>query len=111
MRETLKKRDYKPEAKGTLSGVRVLDLSRLFAGNLLTQVLGDFGAEVIKVESPEGDTLRAWRTNGVATHWSVYARKKKSRWPDLRKPESRALICGLVPTAGIFVESFRPGVL
>jgi len=45
--------------------VRVLDLSRLFAGNLLTQVLGDFGAEVIKVEPPAGDTLRAWQTAGV----------------------------------------------
>jgi crotonobetainyl-CoA:carnitine CoA-transferase CaiB-like acyl-CoA transferase len=111
MKPKLRTRDYAPAARGPLERVRVLDVSRLFAGNLLTQVLGDFGAEVIKVESPEGDTLRAWRTNGVATHWSVYARNKKSLCLDLRKPESRALICALVPTAGIFVESFRPGVL
>ena len=51
-------------ATGPLSGVRVLDLSRLFAGNVLTQLLGDFGAEVIKVEPPAGDTLRAWQTEG-----------------------------------------------
>ena len=72
--------------------MRVLDLSRLFAGNMLTQVLGDFGAEVIKVEPPEGDTLRAWRTEGVATHWKIYARNKKSLCLDLRKPEARELL-------------------
>ena len=53
----LRKKNYAAEAKGPLQGVRVLDLSRLFAGNLLTQVLGDYGAEVIKVEPPAGDTL------------------------------------------------------
>ncbi len=68
--------------------MRILDLSRLFAGNLLTQILGDFGAEVIKVEPPEGDTLRAWRTEGVATHWKIYARNKKSLCLDLRKTEA-----------------------
>ncbi len=81
----LKQRDYTPQAKGTLEGVRVLDLSRLFAGNLLTQVLGDFGAEVIKVEPPAGDTLRAWTTSGVATHWKIFARNKKSLCLELRK--------------------------
>jgi crotonobetainyl-CoA:carnitine CoA-transferase CaiB-like acyl-CoA transferase len=111
MTPKLRTRDYAPAARGPLGRVRILDMSRLFAGNLLTQVLGDFGAEVIKVESPEGDTLRAWRTNGVATHWSLYARNKKSLCLDLRKPESRALMCSLVPTAGMLVESFRPGVL
>jgi hypothetical protein len=63
--KTLAKKSYEPAAKGTLEGVRVLDLSRLVAGNMLTQVPGDFGAEVIKVEPPAGDTLRAWQTNGV----------------------------------------------
>jgi crotonobetainyl-CoA:carnitine CoA-transferase CaiB-like acyl-CoA transferase len=57
MPKTLAKKSYEPGAKGTLEGVRVLDLSRLVAGNMLTQVLGDFGAEVIKVEPPAGDTL------------------------------------------------------
>jgi len=81
----LKQRDYTPNAKGALNGVRVLDLSRLFAGNLLTQVLGNFGAEVIKVEPPAGDTLRAWTTAGVATHWKIFARNKKSLCLELRK--------------------------
>ena len=89
----------------------MLDLSRLFAGNLLTQVLGDFGAEVIKVEPPAGDTLRAWQTAGVSTHWKIFARNKKSLCLELRKPEARALLMKLVPSAAMFVESFRPGTL
>lgn len=107
----LKKRDYTPGAKGALEGVRVLDLSRLVAGNTLTQLLGDFGAEVVKVEPPAGDTLRAWQTKGVATDWKIYARNKKSLCLDLRKPEAKDLLLKLLPTAAIFVESFRPGTL
>ena len=72
-RSALKRRSYQPAAKGPLSDLRVLDLSRLFAGNVLSQILGDFGAEVIKVEPPAGDTLRGWQTEGVSTHWKVYA--------------------------------------
>ena len=89
----------------------MLDLSRLVAGNTLTQLLGDFGAEVIKVEPPAGDTLRAWQTKGVATDWKLYGRNKKSLCLDLRKPEARALLLQLVSSAAIFVESFRPGTL
>jgi len=107
----LPRRDYQPRARGTLDGVRVLDLSRLVAGNMLTQVLGDFGAEVIKVEPAAGDTLRAWQTNGVQTNWKLYARNKKSLGLELRKPEARDLLARLVPSAAIFVESFRPGTL
>jgi crotonobetainyl-CoA:carnitine CoA-transferase CaiB-like acyl-CoA transferase len=108
---TLHRRDYAPQAGGTLDGVRVLDLSRLFAGNVCTQILGDFGAEVIKVEPLEGDTLRGWKTNGVSTHWKVYARNKKSLCLDLRNPRSSAIVKALVPSAHVFIESFRPGVL
>jgi formyl-CoA transferase len=104
-------KSYDTDAKGTLGGVRVLDLSRLVAGNTLTQMLGDFGAEVIKVEPPSGDTLRAWQTHGVATNWKLYARNKKSLGLELHKPEARELLLRLVPSAAIFVESFRPGTL
>src|SRR4051812_44401271 len=107
----LHQRDYEPGRKGTLDDVRVLDLSRLFAGNVLTQILGDFGAEVIKVEPPSGDTLRAWKTEGVSTHWKVYARNKKSLCLELRKPEAREIILRLVASTQVFIESFRPGVL
>lgn len=86
-------------------------MSRLFAGNVITQILGDFGAEIIKVEPPGGDTLRAWQTEGVSTHWKVYARNKKSLCLDLRKPRACELLLKLAATADMLVESFRPGVL
>ncbi len=107
----LRRKAYEPEATGALDGIRVLDLSRLFAGNVLTQMLGDFGAEVIKVEPPTGDTLRGWKTAGVSTHWKIYARNKKSLCLDLRSETARRLLLDLVPTADILVESFRPGVI
>lgn len=103
--------DYRPEVRGTLDSVRILDLSRLFAGNVLTQMLGDFGADVIKVEPPEGDTLRAWKTEGVSTHWKIYARNKKSLCLDLRNPQATHIVRALVPSSDMFIESFRPGVL
>ena len=107
----LRKKNYVPQARGPLDGTRVLDLSRLFAGNVMTQLLGDYGAEVIKVEPPAGDTLRAWQTKGVSTHWKIYARNKKSLCLELRKPAAREILLSLVPSAALFVESFRPGTL
>jgi crotonobetainyl-CoA:carnitine CoA-transferase CaiB-like acyl-CoA transferase len=107
----LKRRDYAPQASGPLRGVRIVDMSRLFAGNVMTQILGDFGAEVIKVEPPAGDTLRAWQTKGVSTHWKVYGRNKKSLCLDLRKQAAIEILLELATTADVFIESFRPGVL
>ena len=107
----LPRKNYEPGARGTLAGLRVLDLSRLVAGNTLTQFLADFGAEVIKVEPPAGDTLRAWKTKNVQTNWKLYARSKKSLGLELRKPEARELLKKLVPSAQMFIESFRPGTL
>src|SRR5687767_4851834 len=110
-RSALPRKSYVPGARGPLTGVRVLDLSRLVAGNTLTQVMADFGAEVIKVEPPAGDTLRAWKTEGVETNWKVYARNKKSLCLELRHEAARALLLDLVATADVFVESFRPDTL
>jgi crotonobetainyl-CoA:carnitine CoA-transferase CaiB-like acyl-CoA transferase len=107
----LKKRDYTPGKRGTLDGVRVLDLSRLVAGNTLTGVLADFGADVVKVEPAAGDTLRAWRTKDVQVNWKLYARNKKSLALELRKPEARELLLALAAKADVFVESFRPDTL
>ena len=107
----LKKRGYVPGKRGALDGVRVLDLSRLVAGNTLTGLLADFGAEVVKVEPAAGDTLRAWRTKDVQVNWKLYARNKKSVALELRKPEARELLLKLVDKADVFVESFRPDTL
>ena len=74
---SLQSTEFQPEQRGPLHGVRVLDLSRLMAGNMLTLQLADFGAEVIKVEPPVvGDTLRHWKEKGLSIWWKVYARKR-----------------------------------
>jgi len=105
------KRSFDPAARGPLDGVRVVDLSRLVAGNILTLQLADFGAEVIKIEPAEGDTLRSWRVKGIETAWKVYSRNKKSVALDLRSEGGRDIVKKLAASAQILVESFRPGVM
>jgi crotonobetainyl-CoA:carnitine CoA-transferase CaiB-like acyl-CoA transferase len=109
--EALPRADYTPGVRGPLEGVRVLDLSRLVAGNTVTQHLADFGAVVDKVEPRDGDTLRGWRVKGVETAWKVHGRGKRSLCMDFRHKEAIPLIRRLVPGAAILVESFRPGTL
>lgn len=92
-----------------LAGIRVLDLSRLMAGNMLTLQLADFGAEVIKVESTQGDTLRDWKNDGKPLWWKVYGRNKKSICLDLKDDGDRVALLRLVPQAHVVVESFRHG--
>ena len=103
---------YHPAARGPLDGVRVLDLSRLVAGNIVSHLLADFGADVIKVEAPgRGDDLRAWKVNGVSSYWKVYARNKKSITLDYRQARGRDLLLRLVRDARILIENFVPGKL
>ncbi len=108
---TPERKQFDPKAIGALDGVRVVDLSRLVAGNILTKVLADHGAEVVKVEPHDGDTLRAWRVNGISTAWKTLSRNKKSVALKLREPDALAVVKRLVAGAQIFVESFRAGVL
>lgn len=105
-------RPFRPDAKVPLEGIRVLDLSRLVAGNMVSLQLADFGAEVIKIEDPrKGDPLRDWRTNNISVHWKVYARNKKSVTLNLRASEGMDLLRKLVATAHVFIENYRPGTL
>jgi formyl-CoA transferase len=104
-------KSFQPDARGPLHGVRVLDLSRLVAGNILTLALADFGADVVKVEPPQGDPLRAWLSDGVDTHWKVYGRNKKSVCLDLRAPEGKEVLLAMVRNAHVLVENYRPGTL
>jgi crotonobetainyl-CoA:carnitine CoA-transferase CaiB-like acyl-CoA transferase len=103
---------YDPTASCPLDDVRVLDLSRLVAGNILTHVLADLGAEVIKIEKPgRGDDLRNWKTEGVALWWQVYGRNKKSLCLDLRQDAGREVLLRLAEGAAVLVENYRPGTL
>lgn len=103
---------FQPRAEGPLAGVRVLDLSRVFAGNALTAQLADFGADVLKVEEPRaGDTLRAIRDAGLEIYWKVICRNKRSLAIDLKDPEGIEAVLQLARKAQILVENFRPGDL
>ena len=102
---------FEPQARCPLDDVRVLDLSRLVAGNIMTHVLADLGAEVIKIEKFSGDDLRNWTTAGVPVWWQVYARNKKSMSLDLRAEAGRDVLLRLVEGAKVLVENFRPGTL
>ncbi|MDD2990538.1 MAG: CaiB/BaiF CoA-transferase family protein [Zoogloea sp.] len=97
-----------------MQGVKVLELGTLIAGPFCTRILGEFGADVIKVEAPDGgDPLRQWRKlhQGTSLWWSVQARNKKSLTANLKHPEGVAIVRQLAAEADIVVENFRPGVL
>jgi crotonobetainyl-CoA:carnitine CoA-transferase CaiB-like acyl-CoA transferase len=102
---------FDPAATGPLDGIRVLDLTRMVAGNMLSLQLADFGADVIKVEPPSGDPLRDWRDGGHALHWKTYARNKRSLVLNFRHAGAKAVLLRLAATADVFMESFRPGTL
>jgi formyl-CoA transferase len=99
---------------GPLTGIRVLELGSLIAGPFCAKTLGDFGAEVIKVEPPgDGDPLRRWRKmrNGTSLWWHVQSRNKKSVCVDLRRPEGQEIVRRLARGCDIVIENFRPGAL
>ena len=109
---SLPHRSFDPLAPCPLDGVRVVDLSRLVAGNAVSSQLADFGAEVLKIEDPvRGDPLRAWQTNGVSVHWKLYARNKKSLALSLRDAKGRDLLLDLAASSEVLIENFRPGTL
>ena len=97
-----------------LEGIKVLELGQLIAGPFATKILGEFGAEVIKIEPPKtGDPLRKWRLlhEGTSVWWASQSRNKKSVTVDLRSAEGQAIIRRLVQEVDILVENFRPGAL
>jgi formyl-CoA transferase len=102
-------------AQGPLSDLRVIEMGTLLAGPFCGQLLGDLGAEVIKIEPPnQGDPLRAWgqeKANGKSLWWPVVARNKKAITLDMRQAEGQALLKELVAKADFLLENFRPGTL
>jgi crotonobetainyl-CoA:carnitine CoA-transferase CaiB-like acyl-CoA transferase len=108
----LQRIEFTPDAPVPLSGIRVVDLSRLVAGNMLSLQLADQGAEVIKIEDPKlGDPLRAWRWKGQSLYWKVYARNKKSLALNLRPQAGRDVLLDLLATSQVLIENYRPGTL
>jgi crotonobetainyl-CoA:carnitine CoA-transferase CaiB-like acyl-CoA transferase len=99
---------------GPLAGIRVLDIATMIAAPLTASILGDYGAEVIKVELPPvGDTVRKMgeQSRGVGLYWKTLARNKRSVALDLRVPEAQELLMRWLPQFDVLIENFRPGTL
>ncbi|MEP1144751.1 MAG: CoA transferase [Henriciella sp.] len=104
-----------PIVQPPLSGLRVIELGQLIAGPFCAQLLGDFGAEVIKIEAPDRpDPARDWgavKVNDESVFWAIIARNKKSMTLNLRLEKGQEILKRLVSTADVLVENFRPGTL
>ena len=103
-----------PAVPGPLQGVRVVEMGQLIAGPFCGKTLGEFGADVIKIEPPgEGDPLRNWRLiqDGTSVWWQVQSRNKRSVALDLRAPEGQDVARQLIAQADVLIENFRPGTL
>src|SRR5262245_39223899 len=102
-------------SSGPLAGVRVLDLTAVVAGPLATQILGDYGADVIKVEAPEGDRMRAngvtRRPRGLSSIFLAINRNKRSLCVDLKTSDGVAVIKRLLPTVDVLVHNMRPAAM
>ena len=92
-------------------GLKVLDLSTLFAGPVSATLLGDYGAEVIKIEHPKGDDLRNWgvKKEGISFWWKVYSRNKRLLSLNLKLEDGREALKRLITKADVLIENFRPG--
>lgn len=103
-----------PLTPSALQGVRVVEMGQLIAGPFCGKTLGEFGADVIKIEPPgAGDPLRNWRMikNGTSVWWQVQSRNKRSIALDLRSPEGQDIARMLIAEADVLIENFRPGTL
>jgi crotonobetainyl-CoA:carnitine CoA-transferase CaiB-like acyl-CoA transferase len=102
-----------PPRTGPLLGVRVLELGNFIAGPFAGQLLGDYGAEVIKIEAPDGDPMRRWGVcvDDSSLWWPIIARNKRSVVADLKDPDDLAVVRRLADECDVVLENFRPGVL
>ena len=99
---------------GPLAGLKVIELGQLIAGPFAAKTLGDFGAEVIKIEPPGlGDPLRKWRLlkDGTSVWWQVQSRNKQSLALDLKRQEAQEIVRKLVTESDVLIENFRPGAM
>ena len=106
--------EARPPRTGPLAGVRVLDLTAVVLGPVATQILGDYGADVIKLEPPEGDLMRAngvSRTRGLSSIFLAINRNKRSLAIDLKRPEGLAAVLRLLPTVDVLVHNMRTAAI
>jgi crotonobetainyl-CoA:carnitine CoA-transferase CaiB-like acyl-CoA transferase len=102
------------DSGGALEGITVIDLSRVLGGPYCTQILGDHGADVIKVEPPTGDETRTWGppfVDGTAAYFIGVNRNKRGIVLDLASPEGQAALLSLLEGADVLIENFKPGTL
>ena len=109
------KNDTSVEKRLPLEGIRIIEMGQLLAGPFCAQLLGDFGAEIIKVEQPEiGDPMREWgreKSDGQSLWWPMVARNKKSITLNLRTLEGQKVVQELCKESDVVIENFRPGTL
>jgi crotonobetainyl-CoA:carnitine CoA-transferase CaiB-like acyl-CoA transferase len=101
------------EGRLPLEGLRVVDCATLFAGPVIATLMGDFGADVLKVEHPRGDGLRSmgWQKDGVSLWWALVARNKRCMTLKLSEPRGAELLKRLASEADVLIENFRPGTM
>ena len=105
---------HQPDTPAALKGVRVVEMGQLIAGPFCGKTLGEFGADVIKIEAPGGgDPLRNWRLikEGTSVWWQVQSRNKRSLALDLRQKEGQDIARKLIAEADVLIENFRPGTM
>ena len=103
-----------PESGGALAGFRVIDLTRVLGGPYCTQILADNGAEVIKIEPPQGDEVRDWGPpfkGGISAYFAGVNRNKRAIGLDLRSPEGQEVLFRLLEDADVMIDNFKPGSL
>jgi crotonobetainyl-CoA:carnitine CoA-transferase CaiB-like acyl-CoA transferase len=98
---------------GPLTGLRVLEIGHFVAAPFCTRILGDLGADIVKIEPPGGDPVRQWgaQIDGNSLWWSAHGRNKRSVTLNLKSPKARDIVLGLVRDCDVVVENFRPGQL
>ncbi|NBB70642.1 MAG: CoA transferase, partial [Alphaproteobacteria bacterium] len=100
---------------GALAGLRIIDLSRVLGGPYGTQILADHGAEVVKIEPPQGDEVRDWGPPfdeaGDAAYFRGINRNKRALGLDLARPEGRAVLLRLLDGADVLIENYKPGAM
>src|ERR1700730_5979233 len=105
--------DNPPPETGPLNGIRVLDVSTVYAAPITAMLLGDYGADVLKIEHPRGDPARTHGHNkdGHGLWWKVISRNKRPVTLNLSHPTGREMLEGLALDADVLIENFRPGVM